>query len=333
MDFELVLACLYMLMECPRCGLEQPKDKYCASCGLDVEQFLAKPKPLLVRLLQNSNLHLSLIGILIVLVVGYLFLQRGVGGMDALLRGTPLSSRDSLDPNAPARERKLTEPTEAIEEKVAETVAAEAANPAAAPTESAALVETPQKVEVSYWEIPRDALASMLSGAEKLGESGGGRAYFWAQGGKAIETVEKHARRISPARNLNVENGTQLEIETPPTTPEAFQFGLYFQIAKADGKDANLKWESTMVLPPPETAAEAASRQPVVKSLTETTLSGTTPIAAQNAVLIVFEPSNRTPRQDYITKAGEGPWTVLSSDAFRAGATDWVVLVQLKSEK
>src|SRR6185312_12310386 len=103
-----------MMMECPRCGFSQPKDRYCASCGLDIEQFLKKPKPLWIRIAQNSNFHLSLIAILMVLVVGYLFnASHGVVArrMNALLKGTPLSSREAevKEPESES-ETKLTTP-------------------------------------------------------------------------------------------------------------------------------------------------------------------------------------------------------------------------------
>ena len=90
-------------MDCPRCGFAQPKDRYCASCGLDVDAFLARPKPLWIRVLENPNLHLALIGILMILVVGYIlytrssFVSRGVHQMF----GQPLTSREAADPNEP----------------------------------------------------------------------------------------------------------------------------------------------------------------------------------------------------------------------------------------
>ena len=59
-----------MMIECPKCGFAQPRDRYCASCGVDMEHLLAVPDPLWVRILQNPTLHLSLIGMLIALVVG-----------------------------------------------------------------------------------------------------------------------------------------------------------------------------------------------------------------------------------------------------------------------
>ncbi len=93
------------MMECPRCGFTQPEDRYCASCGLDVNNYVAKPKPLFMRIVQNSNLHLSLIGILIALVIGYIFYsQRDLMSREVhhLMGGTPLLSRDAEDPNAKA---------------------------------------------------------------------------------------------------------------------------------------------------------------------------------------------------------------------------------------
>src|SRR5579871_4315876 len=89
-----------MMMDCPRCGFSQPKDRYCANCGLDVEHFHAKPAPIWIRLLQNPNFHLSLIAILLVFVVGYILYSRSglTREVGHLLRGTPLSSRDAGDP-------------------------------------------------------------------------------------------------------------------------------------------------------------------------------------------------------------------------------------------
>jgi hypothetical protein len=325
-----------MMMECPRCGFVQPKDQYCASCGLDVEHYTVKPKPLIIRLVQNPNMHLTLIGILVALIVGYIFYsQRAVVTREVgkILRGTPLSSRESADPEADEA-RNLAPPPEPMKvpaETVAEsapaadeeTRAKEAAPPAPAPIEVT-------KVEISSWEIPREILTGMIAGAEKIGESNAGRVYFWSQGAKTTEAVTKNGHRISPVRTMPLDNGAQIAIETPPATPESFQFGMYFQVNKVEGKDLSLKWASTMVLPPPEAANPVAgSRQPVMKALTETQLSGTAAPTPQSALLIIFDPTTRALRDDSLARAGEGPWSIFGSYDFRNGVTDWVVLVQL----
>ncbi len=48
-----------MMINCPRCGFSQPKDSYCAQCGLDIENYRAPEVPLLKKLLNNPVLQLS----------------------------------------------------------------------------------------------------------------------------------------------------------------------------------------------------------------------------------------------------------------------------------
>ena len=322
-----------MMMDCPRCGFAQPKDRYCAKCGLDLEHYVSKPKPLLLRIVQNSTLHLSLIGLVILLLAGYIFstqrelLSRRV---EAIFSGLPLSSRDAADPSAAPK------PDESV---ATDSVAASAEMPAAdLPSDEPPLADEPAlaaaadftKLEVAAFEIPHEALTNLLGTAEKVAESGEGHAYYWLHGTKISEAVSAAGHPLGAARALVIQNGAQLAIETPPTAAEAFQFGLYFQVTKGESKTVALKWNSTLVLPPPDTPADANTNVPQVKALNETNLSGEGSLVAQGTLMIIIDPANRAPREDYLTKAGEGPWSVFKSDEFKAGATDWVMLVQLK---
>ena len=185
-----------MMMECPRCGFVQPKDQYCASCGLDIDHYTIKPKPILVRIVQNPNLHLLLIGLLVLLIVGYIFYsQRALVSrqVEALFSGTPLTSRDSgdADNSADNKGRASNTPTELVEPSP--EAKAELADESSEPKKEnllATVVAPPtevSKVEVSYWEVPRETLNGLIATAQKLGESNGGRAYFFDQGAKALE--------------------------------------------------------------------------------------------------------------------------------------------------
>lgn len=53
------------MMNCPKCGFHQPKDRFCASCGVDMQAYVPKQKSFLNRLLTNWILHLSVILILV----------------------------------------------------------------------------------------------------------------------------------------------------------------------------------------------------------------------------------------------------------------------------
>ncbi len=348
------------MIECPRCGFTQPKDQFCASCGLDIDAYVAKPKPILVRLVQNPNLHLTLIGILVVLVIGYIFYSQRelVSRQMGNLLDLPVSSRDAGDAEDPLNAARpaaraaarpqaaVSPPTEgggptantaatgALAGQAAdgsgEGTADGSAAKGGAADPSAVRLSASNKLEVTHWEVPREAMANLIALAEKLGESNAGRAYLYPSGSKIADQIQSVGQRLALGRNVAVKAGGQMTMETPPTTTEAFQYGLFIQLTKVDGKDLGLKWESQLVLPQPETAAEAAAGAPAVRSTVETALNGTATLTSAGLLVIVMEPTNRSPREEFLARAGEGPWSVFASPEFRGGLTEWVITVQIK---
>lgn len=329
-----------MMMDCPRCGFNQPQDRFCANCGLDVEQYIAKPKPLWLRSLQNSNLHLGMIAFFVAFVVGYIVYSRSnfVGKkVDALLRGTPLNSRDSVDQSSepfsaeqPAytarRNEAEPDPEAAVapEDQIApeptdaalgEDAPAKSANAAAgADGLGVGAVPEVQKMEVTSYEVSREVLANLILEAEKAGEGSEGRAYFWSQGTKAAEMVKNSARMLALSRTMPLQANAQVSIETP-TDPESFGFELSAQITKVTGKEYVVKWQSNLVL----TTANSGS---------SANMAGSATLTPTSMLMLVIEPETRTVAEESMARSGEGPWTIFSSENFRAGQTEWVILVQ-----
>ena len=62
-----------MLVNCPRCGFSQPKDQYCAQCGIDMQSFKPKEVPLLNKILGNAGLQIALLFIAAIFVGQYIF--------------------------------------------------------------------------------------------------------------------------------------------------------------------------------------------------------------------------------------------------------------------
>lgn len=320
-----------MMMDCPRCGFAQPKDRYCASCGLDVDAYLAKPQPLLIRILQNPNFHLSLIALAVLLIVGYILFTRSafVSREVRQMFGTPLTSREAADPNDPGPSPS-PQPMQAVQQEAAPPPEVETAVPGSAPAEEATLKDV-RRMEMVFYEVAHETLGGLVGAAEKIGESNAGRAYLFKDGAKIVEALRVGSRRVSYLRAVDLTPNAQLLIETPPSTPEPFQFGLAIQLQKLENnKVATLRWDSQMVLSQPETPAELASQTPVMKTVVESNLSGTTSLNGNGLLMIVLEPNNRHPREEYLAKAGDGPWRIFASEDFKANITDWVVLVQLK---
>ena len=334
-----------MMMECPRCGFAQPLDRYCASCGLDVENYVVQPKPLIKRLVQDPNSYLSLIVILVVLLAAYLFFaqrERWSRQVGRLFTGTPLTSRDAADPNTPKRDTPPKPQAEALSpdsEPGEDDSAVAAEAPVLEKVAEKAAVMEPQKLEVSHWEVSREVLNAITtgsaSGAEKLAETALGKVYLIAQGKTAFEAVTS-GKRLAATRSTSLATPTSVITETPPTSPEAFQYGLLVQPSKPDSKEVYpVRWDSTLVIAAPDASGVSAvpgapPPPPQMRALNEANLTGSTALAPGAVLLLVYEPVSRTLRDDALNRAGEGPWTVFATDEFRTGISDWVVLIQLK---
>lgn len=345
------------MIECPRCGFAQPKDQYCASCGLNIDQFLARPKSIWLKLLQNPNLHLSLIGILVALVIGWIFYtQRGLVGHEmSHLLDLPVSSKDAGSPDERNEAQKQASALAARETREADPASmplptAANAPPGATPTSQAGgpgdssvspsaagtagapatnvgtSAEKKNKIEVSFYEIPREALNQALAagGHERAGEGNGGRAFYFSQGAKIAETLSGQGQVLGETKSAGLNTGAQIITETPQTGSEAFQFLFQLDVTKQEAATLSVRWENNLILPQ---GSEPATGPP---QLAESGLSGTTAFAPSGALVLVIEPSNRAPNEQYYGKSGQGPWTIFLSQEFRGGLTEWVALVQLK---
>lgn len=341
-----------MMIECPRCGFAQPKDQYCASCGLNIDQFLARPKSIWLKVLQNPNLHLSLIGILVALVIGWIFYtQRGLVRHEmSQLLDLPVSSKNAGSPDERSDDQKQAAALAAREAREADQAPppTPGTNPAAAANFAPVAGSTPEaggpsdssaepaanqgtgvaktKIEVSFLEIPREALSQALAagGHERAGEGNGGRAYYFSQGSKIIETLSAQGQTLGEAKSAGLNTGAQIITETPQAGSEAFQFLFQLDVTKQEGANLSVRWENNLILPQ---GSEPPAGPP---QLAESGLSGTTALTPGGVLVLVIEPSNRAPNEQYYGKSGQGPWTIFLSQEFRSGITDWVALVQLK---
>lgn len=64
------------MQECPRCGFLQPHDRFCAYCGLDIENFEAKSPPWYHNALLNAKVQVGVIALSLVGAFGYIYWQQ-----------------------------------------------------------------------------------------------------------------------------------------------------------------------------------------------------------------------------------------------------------------
>ncbi|RME16338.1 MAG: hypothetical protein D6797_04720 [Bdellovibrio sp.] len=65
-----------MMMDCPKCGFNQPKDQYCANCGIDVEKYLKEKPHKLKNFLSSPKTQITGIVIAIFLLVTFVYISQ-----------------------------------------------------------------------------------------------------------------------------------------------------------------------------------------------------------------------------------------------------------------
>lgn len=64
------------MMKCPRCGFTQPRDQYCAQCGVDVLNYKPPQLPLFDRITQNLFAQLGFVALIIFFVASFLIKKK-----------------------------------------------------------------------------------------------------------------------------------------------------------------------------------------------------------------------------------------------------------------
>jgi hypothetical protein len=148
-----------MLVNCPKCGFSQPKDKYCANCGVDMEMY--RPNPVSFWQKLSSNTSLLLLAAIIATVGGYVYISSNSPSSDTSTKNSAarfLVKASDVNSTEISASPEAIEASEAGEENKPSTSSEEvksSAMPAA--TASTEIAELPQ-VEAEPEAIP--AIAS-----------------------------------------------------------------------------------------------------------------------------------------------------------------------------
>jgi hypothetical protein len=256
-----------MLVNCPKCGFQQPIDKYCAQCGVDMETFKPAAPPLIQRIFGNTIVQLSLL----VVVAGGLgtFLYKN-GPSNTEPSAANANSRVQINSNAsssapaassfegqmaPVPADPEAQSTEALAQDIVAarmegtTVPAATLDGQANPSEKRSLagVSGPSLI-VTYAEVPRasyqalvDATHSTPNGAylNFTGYSAGilpGLRDLLNAGTFKMKVLHKETRGIASAKTLQWFYGLK-----DPRTAADIGFTTFVVLADSDPGDNNLR--------------------------------------------------------------------------------------------
>lgn len=262
-------------MECPRCKFVQPNDRFCANCGLNVEVYAAKPKPLLQRLLGHPALYVVaavVSGLILVQVVKKTVVSVVEKTGLTATESVPVANQESLHhataPTSGQPESQTytpppqPEPLSAAEENAAgggsetEAAIADSASVQQAPTATATAAASappvtttppappaakpPAQMDLVFYEIGRESWVTLANEGKPAGEQSGWRALAFANRDRLQATLV-NARRLPGQKMINTQAssaaGLHYQIGNAGAAANPIPLGLFIDLSviKMDG--------------------------------------------------------------------------------------------------
>ncbi len=262
-----------MMHECPRCGFVQPKDRYCANCGLDIDNFKPAPRPLFRRV-SESTLFQVCFAILIVVGLGSIIYKSQKDTINEKLKAAlnlaspnVASQSQSVEPaqnaNAPESDAAISETSDPIVNTAA---------PSAPAVETKTAVSRVKEFNVQFVELSRLYVSQLAQENQVVDETSATRSIVMASQPSVSTFREKdpqaivlpggdtHSVRINRPINLdymhmvggpNEVSGMSLEIMPSGTNEQTTEFTINGTVTlrTPEGSVANYGFDGKYVLP------------------------------------------------------------------------------------
>jgi hypothetical protein len=322
-----------MMHSCPKCNFAQPKDRYCANCGLDIENYKPAPDTLLKKFSKNTGLQIATVIAIVVILSGFIyFSQEKV--LETHLKQTPQSAASFNQASSDQTDLMPPEPNEFTGDnsdpapETTETTSAEATSADADSVAGKAVKVLPTRLNpmltITFAEASKSLLQALANEGQILNETAQTRSFI----STGLIDIQALKARDTEFKLL------------PGAKTQAFRVGVtipvdFSHISRTDNEDVGLNLEINPVQ--------------ILEATAEFNLLGMLNLRSETNQVIahqdfnanfVFSPQNTLvmvgflPRQK--TKAEEAapfsntPLAILESAQFLSGITDFVIFIQIK---
>ena len=324
-----------MMVTCPKCGFSQPKDRYCANCGVDMEAYRPVEAPLLSRVLKSPMLQGAMVVALLVGVFFFLRWQQKQAQQDsqAQLNGAQraqvteakLPSEATSSGSTVAASPSYEPPAHTPAPEPIKVVAAETPEPTPLATETPSTNEIAKKINLVYAEVPRPTLGDLLADARTLVSEGN-----YSTG--IISDLRKHLQAASTSRavrTLDSQSDQTIHINQPIIVFKGMRdpvsgqnLGLTMQLTPVQNDDQGLHVLVEIQRNLREGAGASAT-------LTEQNFQQDFTIARHAGAyftgVLPHRPLDDNERQLY---SGGGILKILSSPSYQQGASEFVIFIE-----
>lgn len=329
-----------MMMECPKCGFVQPKDQYCANCGIDTVSFKPQRPSLFIRMLNSSLLQVIFIVVAVASLVFVIFESQRRQTLDPMSPPLPTLPSTNPKPESPIDSRKDSNSSpisgrndvpaqsknsgnrdsQKSTPQTSDTTLNEPAPSAfleKTPTESKKALAPSEKIlKVLFGEIPLESIESLLAEASSFKEDSGLRA-FTIKSGDSLSALSEKLRGVRwlPGRH-SPSTKSPMEISYTFDKTDGSQFGVRFQIESklTSPESIDIEIESQWIIPTETDHTTIESRQ--IATLPKGTV----------LIIVGGLPHKKWP-DTLIKQIAGSPLQIVTSPQFLSSTTDLVTVV------
>lgn len=321
------------MQDCPKCGFIQPKDRYCANCGLDIESYNPAPKPFIERLKKNILLQ---IGLAAVLISGLVFLiytnHKRQLETNFELHSISMSNGDTgeLATEAPTAAPRATPsrqeepPASAIPEDPPQALRTLVEEAEETLPEQQAASRRPTALQITYTEVPRLLLMQITDVSTVLSQSTSSKTlvYPYEDDIRSLQQLDPDFDILPGSNRYNLNENTVINVDFTQIRAETTEMeGLSFQITPTrvgpDQVDLELVGYLSLTSEEELTVLNAD-------------INGRFSFAPNTTLAIVGLLPNTRISQEELAALNRTPLVILSSPDFVNQSSEFVIFIQAK---
>lgn len=319
----------YMLVDCPKCGFNQPQDRYCARCGVDMESFTPKQAPFWDRLADRPAFHVGMAVLLVGLLFSWIYLSQKQD-IDAKIREAFINPTPTAAPSAPPAPAVVAAPAatsamrlaggEADDEGAAEATAPNP--PAEAEAATSTMVAIPRALRISYAEVPRPLVRIWVEEGQLLNETANTRSIL-LPGSQSPESYAREEWNLFglPGGKASRLQANQIirENHFRRGPAEAGEIGFALEIVPEAVSAAGVEFDTQLVVSLPS---------PMDGEVSTTTTTGRFTIPPAHTLVILGGLPQQSVRGEAAKIFMDTPLQVLQSAEYLSGASEFAIFIQ-----
>ena len=230
------------MINCPKCNLLQPKDQYCANCGINIETWKPPQKPFLKKLFANWIFQLC---ILLIIVI-FLVLRDSLSTPSTEITTPEVSFQDSFKEDQSPQESSFAQQSEREQPKKVkqktQSLSQQSALSAKVPEKNNALKKDTNllknSVSAKVFLAPKQQIEALLSQGQKLDDHVGhvSKKAF----NTFTQTNRKDWKRADSIQKSFNPNKPKLLFSGESSTDAEQNIGLYFELTVFDNNDSQM---------------------------------------------------------------------------------------------